>query len=105
VKTEMPWLEKEQNLILIAKILNEAKHPTSETNVRKQFSLSKFNTEVIANELINYKLLKVYANAPVVQNKTFVISQKGHEFLRRFRKLFELLSLDPNNINSIDKIP
>jgi len=101
----MPWLEKKQNLILIAKMLIVAKRPTSEQDIRKHFNLSKFTTETIVNELVSCKLFKVYANAPLVQNKMIVITKKGHEFLRRFHKLLEILQLDANDIKSIDTIP
>lgn len=97
----MVWSEKEQNLSLIAGILTETKHPMPETVIRKQFNLSKLNTETIVGTLIECKLLKVYSNAPTVQNRIVIISQKGHEFLKRFRKLLEILGLDPNDKKSI----
>ncbi|MGQ9641828.1 MAG: hypothetical protein ACUVUF_06935 [Candidatus Bathycorpusculaceae bacterium] len=101
----MIWLEWEHHPTLIAKILSLARQPTSETNIRIQLQLNPTYTEVIVNSLTESNLLKAYANSPSVQGKLVVTSPKGHEFLRRFHELLELLGLDPNDEEALNAKP
>jgi DNA-binding MarR family transcriptional regulator len=92
---EASWLETEYGVELIGELLGKAKKPVSTIELRNHFKMTRQKFDMLLDALIQKKLLKIYANKPVITSPIVVITPKGKEFLRRYKLLIKILE-EPN---------
>jgi len=83
----------ETDVTTIAKILVLAKNPVSDRDIKKKSHLTNFYTNLYITKMLKAKLLKCDSG-----KKLFVITPKGHEFLRRFNGCAKILGEDVNGL-------
>jgi predicted transcriptional regulator len=78
-------LETEYGVEFIAKFLEETKNPRNIIDLRNCFKITKERFDMLLDLLIKKELLKIIV-MPII-----VITPKGQEFLKRYKRLIKIL--------------